>query len=87
MPVIAAATPGDCFFAAYEACRIAVKHMTPVMLLTDGYLANGSEPWNIPKVEELDQFDVKFADKPNADGDFFPYLRDCLLYTSPSPRD
>ncbi|MFL3004663.1 MAG: 2-oxoacid:acceptor oxidoreductase subunit alpha [Candidatus Neomarinimicrobiota bacterium] len=76
MPVIAAATPGDCFFAAYEACRIAVKHMTPVMLLTDGYLANGSEPWNIPKVEELDQFDVKFADKPNADGDFFPYLRD-----------
>ena len=45
--------------------------MTPVMLLTDGYLANGSEPWNIPKVEELDQFDVKFADKPNADGDFF----------------
>jgi 2-oxoglutarate ferredoxin oxidoreductase subunit alpha len=76
MPVIAAATPGDCFFAAYEACRIAVKHMTPVMLLTDGYLANGSEPWNIPKVEDLVQFDVKFADKPNADGDFFPYLRD-----------
>ena len=76
MPVIAAATPGDCFFAAYEACKIAVKHMTPVMLLTDGYLANGSEPWNIPKVEDLDQFDVKFADKPNADGDFFPYLRD-----------
>ena len=76
MPVIAAATPGDCFFAAYEACRIAVKHMTPVMLLTDGYLANGSEPWNIPKVEDLDQFDVKFADKPNADADFFPYLRD-----------
>ena len=76
MPVIAAATPGDCFFAAYEACRIAVKHMTPVMLLTDGYLANGSEPWNIPKVEDLKPFDVKFADKPNADGDFFPYLRD-----------
>ena len=75
MPVIAAATPGDCFFAAYEACRIAVKHMTPVMLLTDGYLANGSEPWNIPKVEDLKPFDVKFADKPNADGDFFPYLR------------
>ena len=76
MPVIAAATPGDCFFAAYEACRIAVKHMTPVMLLTDGYLANGSEPWSIPKVEDLKPFDVKFADEPNADGDFFPYLRD-----------
>ena len=63
IPVIAASTPGDCFFAAYEACKIAVKHMTPVMLLTDGYLANGSEPWNIPEVEELEQFDVKFADK------------------------
>ena len=76
MPVIAAATPGDCFYAAYEACKIAVKHMTPVMLLTDGYLANGSEPWNIPKVEDLESFDVKFAEKPNADGDFFPYMRD-----------
>ena len=76
MPVIAAATPGDCFYAAYEACRIAVKYMTPVMLLTDGYLANGSEPWNIPKVEKLEPFDVNYAKKPNADGDFFPYLRD-----------
>ncbi len=76
IPVIAAATPGDCFFAAYEACRVALKHMTPVMLLTDGYLANGSEPWNIPNVDDLDSIDVKFADKPNADGDFLPYLRD-----------
>ena len=50
--------------------------MTPVMLLTDGYLANGSEPWSIPKVDELKPFDVKFADKPNADDDFLPYLRD-----------
>ena len=41
-------TPGDCFYAAYEACRISIKYMTPVMLLTDGYLANGSEPWSIP---------------------------------------
>ena len=76
VPVIAAATPGDCFYAAYEACKAALKHMTPVMLLTDGYLANGSEPWNIPKVDELEPIDVKFADKPNADGDFLPYLRD-----------
>jgi 2-oxoglutarate ferredoxin oxidoreductase subunit alpha len=76
MPVIAAATPGDCFFAAYEACKAAVTHMTPVMLLTDGYLANGSEPWNIPDLDELESIDVKFADKPNADGDFLPYLRD-----------
>ena len=76
MPVIAAATPGDCFFAAYEACKVALKHMTPVMLLTDGYLANGSEPWNIPDVDDLEKIDVKFADKPNADGDFLPYQRD-----------
>ena len=75
IPVIAAATPGDCFFAAYEACKVALKHMTPVMLLTDGYLANGSEPWNIPDVDDLESIDVKFADKPNADGDFLPYLR------------
>ena len=76
MPVIAAATPGDCFFAAYEACKAALTHMTPVMLLTDGYLANGSEPWNIPDVEALEPIDVKFANEPNADGDFLPYLRD-----------
>ena len=76
LPVIAAATPGDCFFAAYEACKAAVTHMTPVMLLTDGYLANGSEPWNIPNLDEMESIDIKFADKPNADGDFLPYLRD-----------
>ena len=76
MPVIAAATPGDCFFAAYEACKAALTHMTPVMLLTDGYLANGSEPWNIPDVDALEPIDVKFANEPNADGDFLPYLRD-----------
>tara|TARA_B100000214_G_scaffold374086_1_gene355928 strand:- start:1334 stop:3175 length:1842 start_codon:yes stop_codon:yes gene_type:complete len=76
MPVIAAATPGDCFYAAYEACKVAIRHMTPVMLLTDGYLANGSEPWNIPEVKELESIKVDFADKPNADGDFLPYMRD-----------
>ena len=75
MPVIAAATPGDCFYAAYEACRIALKHMTPVMLLTDGYLANGSEPWKIPQMDELDSIDVKFADAPNSKEEFLPYLR------------
>ena len=76
MPVIAAATPGDCFYAAYEACKIAVKYMTPVMLLTDGYLANGSEPWKIPKVKDLDSFQVNFADKLNSEDQFLPYLRD-----------
>ena len=77
IPVLASATPGDCFFAAYEACRIAVKYMTPVILLTDGYLANGSEPWQIPKVADLPDFDVTFADESNlADGQFLSYSRD-----------
>ena len=76
MPVIAASTPGDCFYAAYEACRVAVKYMTPVMLLTDGYLANGSEPWNIPTVKELEPFNVNFAQSSGSNEEFFPYLRD-----------
>ena len=76
MPILASSTPGDCFYVAYEACRIAVKYMTPVMLLTDGYLANGSEPWIVPEVKELPPIDVKFADKSNiVDGQFMPYLR------------
>ena len=83
MPVIAASTPGDCFYAAYEACKTAIKHMTPVMLLTDGYLANGSEPWNIPKVKDLEPIDSNFAKKPNADGDFLPYLRDDKTLSRP----
>ena len=83
MPVIAAATPGDCFYAAYEACKIAVKYMTPVMLLTDGYLANGSEPWKIPSVEDLDNFKADFASKPNAEDDFFPYLRSEETFARP----
>jgi len=77
LPVLASATPGDCFFAAYEACRIAVKYMTPVMLLTDGYLANGSEPWQIPKIDDLPDFNVSFADESIlADGQFLSYSRD-----------
>jgi 2-oxoglutarate/2-oxoacid ferredoxin oxidoreductase subunit alpha len=73
LPVIAAATPADCFAAAYEATRIAVKYMTPVILLTDGYLANGSEPWNLPRFEDLAPIPVEFRTDPNG---FFPYLRD-----------
>ncbi len=76
LPVIAPVTPGDCFYAAYEACRIALKFMTPVMLLSDGYLANGSEPWKIPNVDDLEDIDVKFAHKQNSENDFLPYLRD-----------
>jgi len=75
MPVIAAATPGDCFFTAFEACRIALKYMTPVMVLSDGYLANGSEPWKIPDVDELEPIEVNFSDRPNTNGDYLPYLR------------
>ncbi|MEA1881960.1 MAG: 2-oxoacid:acceptor oxidoreductase subunit alpha [Candidatus Marinimicrobia bacterium] len=76
MPIVASATPGDCFYVAYEACRIAVKYMTPVMILTDGYLANGSEPWQVPRLDDLNPFEVKFADIDQiVDGQFMPYLR------------
>jgi 2-oxoglutarate ferredoxin oxidoreductase subunit alpha len=60
MPIIAARTPADCFTCAIEAVRIAVKYMTPVLLLTDGYLANGTEPWKLPKVEDIKPFPVTF---------------------------
>jgi 2-oxoglutarate ferredoxin oxidoreductase subunit alpha len=73
VPVIAACSPGDCFYAALEAARIAVKYMTPVFLLSDGYLANGAEPWRIPKMAELPDIPVQFRTDPQG---FFPYLRD-----------
>jgi len=71
--VVAAATPGDCFYMAYEACRLAIKYMTPVFLLTDGYLANGSEPWLIPDAAKLTPFE-RAALPPLAE--FKPYKRD-----------
>lgn len=71
--VLSASTPGDCFYMAIEACRLATKYMTPVILLTDGYLANGAEPWRIPKVESLPRFPVKFRTDPIG---FHPFLRD-----------
>ena len=71
--VIAARTPRDCFYMAVEASRIALKYMTPVILLTDGYLANGSEPWRIPHVNELPDIPVKFRTDPEG---YYPYLRD-----------
>ncbi len=73
VPVIAAATPSDCFYMALEAARIAIKYMTPVILLTDGYLGNGSEPWKIPHVSELPRIPVKFTTDKEG---FAPYLRD-----------
>ncbi len=76
LPVLAASTPGDCFETAYEACRIAVNYMTPVILLVDGYLANGSEPWMIPDVDSLKPFDVRFAEAADDEETFLPYSRD-----------
>jgi 2-oxoglutarate ferredoxin oxidoreductase subunit alpha len=76
LPVIAAATPAHCFDAALEAVRLAVDYRTPVILLSDAFLANSSEPWLIPSVEDLPRIDPRFALEPNLDGDFLPYLRD-----------
>jgi 2-oxoglutarate/2-oxoacid ferredoxin oxidoreductase subunit alpha len=77
LPVIAPRSPGDCFDAAVEAARLALTYRTPVILLSDGYLANGAEPWAIPAVEDLPDLRVEFATEPNGeDGEFLPYLRD-----------
>jgi 2-oxoglutarate ferredoxin oxidoreductase subunit alpha len=90
VPIVAPRSPGDCFETALEAVRIAITYRTPVMLLSDGYLANGSEPWRIPELAELPEIDPAFATQPNhrpdqagdGDGDsetaaeFWPYLRD-----------
>ena len=81
MPIVAPRSPGDCFDAAIEAARIALTYRTPVFLLSDGYLANGSEPWAVPSVDELPDLHVEFATEPNGDGpeasgEFLPYLRD-----------
>jgi 2-oxoglutarate ferredoxin oxidoreductase subunit alpha len=72
IPVLATSTPGDCFWVAVEACRIALKYMVPVIILSDGYLANGAEPWQIPKVEEIPGIPVKYASDPAT---YLPYKR------------
>ncbi len=71
--VLSASSPGNCFYMAIEAARIALKYMTPVILLTDGYLANGAEPWKIPDVTKLPKIEVKFRTDPEG---FHPFLRD-----------
>lgn len=71
--VLAASTPGDCFARAIEACRLALKYMTPVILLSDGYIANGAEPWKLPDLSKLTPFPAKFHRDPEG---FHPYLRD-----------
>jgi 2-oxoglutarate ferredoxin oxidoreductase subunit alpha len=81
LPIVAAQSPSGCFFAAIEAARIALKYRTPVILLSDGYLANGTEPWRLPDVGDLPDISTTFATEPNhtaEDGteSFWPYLRD-----------
>jgi 2-oxoglutarate ferredoxin oxidoreductase subunit alpha len=80
VPIVAPQSPGDCFDAAIEAARIALTYRTPVFLLSDGYLANGSEPWRVPSVADLPDLTVEYATEPNGTGDsageFLPYLRD-----------
>lgn len=77
MPVISASTPSDCFPAVYEAVRIAVQHMTPVIFLSDGYIANGAEPWRFPKASELKEIEVKFKKELNENEERYqPYARD-----------
>ncbi|MHB1583587.1 MAG: 2-oxoacid:acceptor oxidoreductase subunit alpha [Acidimicrobiales bacterium] len=81
LPIVAAKTPSHCFEAAIEATRLAVKYRTPVILLSDGYLANGAEPWRLPDVDALPAIDPGFADAPNHVDDagtaaFWPYARD-----------
>jgi 2-oxoglutarate ferredoxin oxidoreductase subunit alpha len=76
MPIVAAKSPSHCFDAAIEACRIAITYRTPVILLSDTYLANSSEPWRLPEVDSLPTIDPKFATGPNAGQEFLPYLRE-----------
>ncbi|MBK8587453.1 MAG: 2-oxoacid:acceptor oxidoreductase subunit alpha [Bacteroidetes bacterium] len=76
IPIVAAATPSDCFNMVYEACRIAIMSMSPVIMLSDGYIANGAEPWMFPKSADLKPITVKFAKEKNAGEKFLPYKRD-----------
>jgi 2-oxoglutarate ferredoxin oxidoreductase subunit alpha len=88
LPIVAAMTPSHCFAATIEAVRLAVKYRTPVMLLSDGYLANGTEPWRLPNLEDLPEIDPDFATAPNhtgPDGEetFWPYIRDEVTLARP----
>jgi 2-oxoglutarate ferredoxin oxidoreductase subunit alpha len=84
VPIVAPRSPADCFETALEAARIATTYRVPVILLSDGYLANGSEPWRIPAVEDLPDLTVEFTTEPNRpDGEFWPYLRDATTLARP----
>jgi 2-oxoglutarate ferredoxin oxidoreductase subunit alpha len=81
MPIVSASSPTDCFDAAFEACRIAIEHMTPVFFLSDGYIANGAEPWRFPKASDLPEITPHHATEKEADDEkpFLPYKRDANL--------
>lgn len=83
VPVIAAQSPSDCFDAAIEAARIAVKYRTPVYLLSDSYLANGSEPWRLPDMNSYEAIEPDFATEPNHGDEYWPYLRDSETLARP----
>lgn len=77
IPVVAAKSPSDCFETVFEACRIAVEHMTPVFCLTDGYIANGAEPWRFPAAADLKSIEARFAsERAESDEPYLPYRRD-----------
>jgi 2-oxoglutarate ferredoxin oxidoreductase subunit alpha len=76
MPVIAASTPSSCFDIAYRAVKIAIEHMTPVLVLSDGYIANGAEPWKFPKSADLENINVSIVQSKESEEKFMPYLRD-----------
>lgn len=83
IPVIAASSPSDCFTMAYEACRIAIEHMTPIFLLSDGYIANGAEPWRFPRSKDLVDINVRFLkERKEDDPVYMPYKRDERLVRS-----
>lgn len=83
IPVLTASSPSDCFHMAYEACRIAVEHMTPVFLLTDGYIANGAEPWKYPAATDLKAIDLNYVKERDEDSSkYLPYKRDDKMVRS-----
>ena len=83
LPVIVAKSPSHAFYAAYEASRIALKYMTPVILLSDNYVATGSEPWNLPNIEELNNLDTNIITKLNTEDGFLPFLRNVDTFARP----
>jgi len=84
LPILAIATPSEAFEMAIEAARIAIKYMTPVIVLSDNYIANGSEPWLLPDIDAIPEFKVEFAKHVNGpDGTFLPYLRDVDTFARP----